>query len=549
MSDDSQLSSTSSKSDISKTLSDNPKANTNIDIDADLLDMQSDQWSRVSPLAILYFFAKTIFFLINNVLIYSLPAFAASYSSIKENPSYFVIALGFFFFFILLLSIGKYWFYFYKFTDERVEIKQGIFKKSHLDLPFKKIQNVKIVQPVYYRVNQYSFIELDTAGSAQQEAKIVALPLSLAESFKSMILQIKVDEPLSPVGQSIHTNANTEQEILLNERSLLDLVIHGISNNRVWIFLGFLAPFYNTIGENIGMVLENIGIDIVAYLDYDGQSIGLFLLHVLSLVMLIMLAIVTFSVIGSIFVFYNYKLSRLGERYIRRSGLLTKHEISMRLSRIQIAVQQQDWLDLIFMRSNLRFEQNTSLPASGGQAGSINSASKLIVPSVTVSESATLIQNAFDVKAFENLNYNRISKRFILRILAFPVLPMLMLANTFVLKISELNVIIFSLLAVFNILALSLVYMRWRRWGYYFEDDFVYIRKGLIGVNYYVFPKAKTQQVVYKQSLFMRPRQLADIVFILASGAHKVPLIPQSIARQEADNALLIIARDKPKWM
>lgn len=447
----------------------NPET-TLINIDETIATMHAKEWSRVSPLAILYFFAKTIYVLVNSVLIYSLPALAASYGTIKEHPIYLVIALAALLGIILLFSIGKYWFYYYKFTNDRVEIKQGIFKKSHLDLPFSKIQNVKIVQPVYYRFNQYSFIELDTAGSAQQEAKIVALPLQLAESFKQMILQINEHETSQEQSGRIDgnlTSASANKEVLMNERSLMDLVIHGISNNRVWIFLGFLAPFYNSIGESIGSVLESIGLDLVAYLDYESQSMGLFILHVLSIAMLFMLAIVSFSVIGSIFVFYNYKLSRLGERYIRRSGLLTKHEVSMRLSRIQIAVQQQDWIDIIIQRTNLRFEQNTSHPAGGAQAGNINNASKLIVPSVTPSESAALIQDVFKVKKFEDIDFMPISKRFVLRIFAFPILPILAIVNTIVILQSELNLIVWTTLTLFNMLLLGLVYLRWWRWGYH----------------------------------------------------------------------------------
>jgi len=523
-----------------------------VNLEDKLATMQTEEWSRVSPLAILYFFAKTIYTLVNSVLIYSLPALAASYSTVKENPVYLVFAVVALLSTILLFSIGKYWFYYYKFTNDRVEIKQGIFKKSHMDLPFSKIQNVKIVQPIYYRFNHYSFIELDTAGSAQQEAKIVALPLPLAESFKQMILQIKEDEPAIEGDDNANGNSakpKSGQEVLLNERSLMDLVIHGISNNRVWIFLGFLAPFYNSIGENIGSILESVGVDIVAYLDYESQSMGLFLLHVLSLVMLIMLVVVSFSVIGSIFVFYNYKLSRLGERYIRRSGLLTKHEVSMRLSRIQVAVQQQDWLDLIIQRTNLRFEQNASFPAGGSQAGNINNASKLIVPSVTPSESAALIQDAFDVETFENIDFSHISKRFIARTLVFSILPILAIINSLAIIGSELTLIAGAVLISFNVLLLCLVYLRWWRWGYYFSQGFVYIRKGLFGVNYYVFPVGKTQQIKFKQSIFMKRRKLADIQYVLASGSHKVPLVPERIAREQVDEALLILARDKPAWM
>lgn len=513
-------------------------------------EMHAEEWSRVSPLAILYFFAKTLYFLINSVLIYSIPALAINFNKLKENPILAIIGVVSLLSLILIASVVKYWFYFYKFGKDRVEIKQGIFKKSHLDLPFKKIQNVKIVQPIYYRFNHYSFIELDTAGSAQQEAKIVALPLALAESFKRLILQIK-ETVLSEDGanDSPTNGGQYEQEVLLNQRSLKDLVIHGISNNRVWIILGFLAPFYNSIGENFTSFLNTMGFDIVAYLDYQSQSIGLFVLHVMSLVMFIMLLIVGFSVVGSIFVFYQYRLSRHGDRYIRRSGLLTKQEVSMRLSRIQIAVQQQDWLDILIKRTNLRFEQNTSLPgAAGGQAGNINNASKLIVPSVTPEESMDLIQDAFEVKRFNAIDFAHISKRYIVRLCAFPILPIIGVLIALAIG-NNFSTTGWATITAVSAVLFSLACLKWWRWGYYFDKDFVYIRKGLFGVNYYVFPIGKTQQVKYKQSIFMRPSKLADVQYVLASGAHKVPLIPETLAREKADQALFVVAKFKPSWM
>ena len=512
--------------------------------------MQSEEFSRVSPLAIIYFFAKTLLFIANN-FVYVLPAFAFNLSSVKNNLTYVVMGAAGILLLVLIVSILKYLFYYYRFTDGRVEIKQGVFKKSHLDLPFAKIQNVKIVQPFYYRIKQYSYIELDTAGSAQQEAKIVALPLTLANSFKHLILQIKQAETQEQHPDSTASNkpiGGQESEHILNERSLKDLVIHGISNNRIWIILGFLAPFYNTIASNVRGVLDTMGFDIVAYLDYESQSMGLFLLHVLSLVMLIMLVMVSFSVIGSIFVFYKYQLSKQGDRYIRRSGLLTKHEVSMRLSRIQIAVQQQDWLDVLINRANLRFEQNSSGVAGQAQAGNINNASKLVVPSVTPNESIQLIQDAFAVDSFTEVPFLRISKRYMVRLFLFVVLPIV----TALISIAALNQfsatgwIVVTTIA--TLLTLSVV-LRWWRWGYHFDSQFVYIRKGLLGVNYQVFPIGKTQQVTYRQSIFMRKRKLASIQYVLASGAYSIPFMPEYTALQQCDEALLKVAKYKPAWM
>lgn len=514
--------------------------------------LKSEDFARVSPLAILYFFSKALYNIVSNFLIYSLPAIVATYSSLKANPHYLIIGIVFFLSLILVSAIIKYWFYFYKFSNDRVEIKQGVFNKSHLDLPFRRIQNVKIVQPFYYRFNHYSFIELDTAGSASQEAKIVAIELSLAESFKQLILEKKDHEQISSYSDN-PTNIADQQTFneakILNTRSTSDLILHGISNNRVWIFLGFLAPFFNVISENINTVLESIGIDLTTYFDYQSQSIGLFLLHIISLVLFVMGVLVLFSIVGSIFVFHGYQLSQIGDRYIRQSGLLNKQEVSMRLSRIQVAVQQQDWLDMLLRRVNLRFEQNSSVPTSANQTGDINNASKLIVPSVTIKESASLIKNTFDVTPFSNVKFNRISKRFIARVMLVRILPILALVYTLAIANSEQTVSFYLGLSFFTLFLFLLVCLRWWRWGYFFSQDYIYIRKGFFGVNYLVFPRSKIQQTSFKQSLFMKNAGLADAQFVMASGGNTIPLIPQSTAKEQIDITLAFLAINKPAWM
>jgi putative membrane protein len=128
-----------------------------------------------------------------------------------------------------------------------------------------------------------------------------------------------------------------------------DLVIHGLTNNHIWIFLGALAPFYNAISDFLPKFFESLGFDAEVYFSLETQAWWKFGLHVLSVAMLIMLVIVSLSVVGAILMFYKYTLSKTQVRYILGSGLLTKHEVSMKLSRIQIMVQAQDWLDVLLI--------------------------------------------------------------------------------------------------------------------------------------------------------------------------------------------------------
>lgn len=513
-------------------------------------EIASDEWSRVSPIAILYFFVKTLFFLVNNVLIYMLPIFAFNLAKLKEHPLLFTAIALLIVFFVLIASIVKYLFYFYRLSVDRVEIRQGLINKSHLDLPFSKIQNVKIIQPFYYRFSTFSIMELDTAGSAQQEANIVAIRLDMAESFKQKVLAIVSigREHVFKNKDNISPSSEAQGEILLNQRSIKDLIIHGMTNNRVWIFLGFLAPFFNAIAESIGSFLTDMGLDISSYLNYESQTIWMFALHLISIAMLIILFIVLFSIIASIFVFYDYRLSRSDERYIRRSGLFTKHEISMKVSRIQRAVQQQDWLDIIIGKVNLQFEQNSSGPASAAQAGQMNSANKLIVPSVDIEEADALVQDVFSVPPLSKMQYQHISPRYIFRLILFPYLPLVLLLSG--IGIAQA----FSLKGWFGIagivvLLIGLCTLRWYRWGFTRDSDFLYIRRGLLGRDYIVFPISKMQQSKFIQTPFMRARKLATLQIVLASGGMTIPYLLADEARCVIDDALLRVARDKPAWM
>jgi putative membrane protein len=521
-------------------------------------EIASDEWSRVSPIAILYFFAKTLFFIINNIVIYSLPIFAFNFAKAKENIVF--IGLGCLALAILIAmgSLLKYLFYFYRLSADRVEIKQGVFQKSHLDLPFAKIQNVKIIQPFYYRFSNFAIIELDTAGSAKQEANIVAIRLPLAESFKHIVQSI-IKKPNSA---DKHETKDTEEqgnqvhssdEVVLNKRSIKDLIIHGITNNRVWIFLGFLAPFYNAIAENIGNVLMLVGFDIASFLDYETQSMGVFLLHLFSIFMLLMLVLVSFSIIGAIFVFFDYHLSKSGGRFIRRSGLFTKHEVSMKGSRIQRAVQQQDWLDIIIGRVNLSFEQNSAGVHGANQGGQLNSATKLIVPSVTTMEADELTLDVFSVNALSKISFQRISRRFIVRLLLYPMLmiyaiPALLLGAMLINGSGNPTVLSAILIGILVLLVILSV-LRWYRWGYASDDTFIYVRKGLFGRDFIVFPIRKIQQTKFVQTPFMRKANLATVKFVLASGGITVPYLDKAVVTNIIDEALMVTAKEKPAWM
>ncbi len=522
---------------------------------------QTKQWQRLSPIAILFFAFSFIQALAGQV-IYIAPAVVVGYKQLSENPWIWLPALATLTTVLVISALLKFYYFQYRLTKNTIEIRAGVFKKSHTNLPFSRIQNVKLEQPIYYRLSGYACLQLDTAGSVKQEVKVAALPLAFAEALKQQILAQhaqskydksidKADDPAESTYTKHATHLNegklvdTSQhvETLLNTRSLKDLIIHGVTSNRIWIFLGASAPFIDNFYEFISDKLLSFGFDLSDAFNLATHSWLQVGLYALTLTFLIMFALTLFSVLGSIMTFYGYTLSKTDDKYIRRSGLLTKHEVTMRLSRLQMIVQKQDWLDMVLKRINLKFDQSDA-NQRGGSNGVNN---KIMVPSVTPQQSKQLINDVYPENQLSTIQFTPISKHFLVRYLAYTLLPLFILCQTLLL-INEQYELTVTALIPFTFIAFLMV-MRWLRWGFASDDNFIYVRKGYVGIDYYCFPIYKVQQTTFKQSVMMKKNQLARSKVVLASGTITVPYINEEHAYDLLNDTLYQVESCEKSWM
>lgn len=515
----------------------------------DTITENNNRWHRVSPLAILYYIEKLFVILLNNIF-YMLPALFVLWDKIQANPWIAASIIGVLLSIITFFSIWSFVVFRYRLSEGTVEVKSGIFSKKHVNLPFNRIQNVKIEQPFYYRIFNFSSMAFDSGGSLNQEARLIALPLSFAKT-----LQIEINEYKSNSTNTVSSfDVNNEyqldsdnstapsDEVVENTRSIGDLILHGITSNRLYILLAALAPFVDDIFSFAGEKLEGMGIDIQAHLDNDpAWQIGVWAISLLLLVIGLMTLL---SIIGAIIMFYGYTLSRTHDKYIRRSGLITKHEVSVPLSRIQIALMKQDLLDIVFGRINLRLDQLNAQISSMNAGG--NDTSKLLVPSVFAYECRDIIEHVFPSHNLHNTDFMAISKRFIIRYVSFIVIPI-----TGVLSYSSYyneGLSPMVPIAVFFVLAV-LVYGRWLRWGYQINETYLYIQKGLLGRDKYCLPITKIQKITFSQSYFMEQNKLASLKIYLASGSYHIPMIDQDHAKTIYGYVLYKVESEAKAWM
>ena len=111
------------------------------------------------------------------------------------------------------------------------------------------------------------------------------------------------------------------------------------------------------------------------------------------------------------------------------------------------------------------------------------------------------------------------------------------------------KLLIAALLCVLFVALCGLVVLRWKRWGIAKDENFIYLRKGLIGIDYYCFPTYKLQQIQFKQNLLMKKRHLATVKFVLACGSLKVPMLNENLAYELIDQGLYQVESCQKSWM
>ncbi|MDC8832536.1 PH domain-containing protein [Alteromonas gilva] len=502
---------------------------------------ENSDWRRVSPWSVIHF----LWFQLKHTVsfaIYIVPAYLVGGHKLLDSQWLPLVVLGLGCG-LLVVAVLRFLFFQFCITAQGISIRSGVFDRTFTDLPFERIQNIKFDQPIYFRPKDLLIVTLDTAGSSKQEAQFVGVSDEYARHIKTTIMQARANRQQELPQAATPVDANQEGEVL-NRRTIGDLVLHGITNNRMWILLGTLAPFYDQISSFIFSQMNRLRPQVEALL--GEQAVALWYVGVMTLLIAVLLIILMalFSIAGSILMFYGYTLSKHDNKYVRRSGLLNRQEVSMKQSRVQIARQQQDWLDRILGRVNLFFEQNVT----GQQVqNELKATNKLLIPSVTVDEADILTRDVFASQQVRHADFHPIDVRYLWRQCIFWLLPLnAAVSASLIFNLQHIGVLPAVLLMA---VSATLTVLHYKRWGISSDEQYVYVRKGTIGIDYWCFPLAKTQQIIIKQNILMRQRKLVTLEFVLASGKVKVPFVPEQVAAPLVQKILHEVEVNKPAWM
>jgi putative membrane protein len=251
------------------------------------------------------------------------------------------------------------------------------------------------------------------------------------------------------------------------------------------------------------------------------------------------------SVLGSIFTYYRFELHRTRTTFTVFQGLLTRHEINLKKSRIQALKVRRDWLDMALGRMNVILQQIRHADAqTPGQARERH----ILVPSVEHHHTEVLIREALADIQINDLTYTGISRRYFVRGAIIIGLTYFALASVLASQL-PFSLSWLSLALPVFVAHLFLYHLHWKRWGVAVDGEFVVIRRGVVGVDHIVIPAFKIQEAARVQTALMRRHGLSSITLSVASTSVSVPFLRAEEVRQLIDYCLFVTEATDRSWM
>lgn len=503
-------------------------------------------WQRTSPVAVVFFIFNSARQFITN----GLPAIAvvvATYASGSAGTRAWML-IGLMIVAVLgtLGSVLRWLRFRYCVVDDRVLVRSGVLHREELSVEFGRIQNISIREPFYMRPFGLALLSIDTAGSGQKEIILGGISKEIATHLRETILSKAKSESHEP---QLKKGTQSDQSILLS-RTTKDIIIYGLTVNFILWALIAVGAFFGAQGvaeKFFSWLATKIQFEAIwAAMQTDGGLFGSVLL-LIGVVFLIFLLLPLISVSGALFRHHGYRLSVEGETYRRNSGLLTRHDESLKRHKIQAIILRQNFVARFFKRTNMQLRVASA--GTGVESGQLPIGSKatFLVPALHKSEMIDLVSEFFPTCKIDDVVFSRINRRRLnMVILGWAVLPFLLFI-TGILSLAVSWKFAF-LLPLGLVLAWTIVSQVWKKVGYAVVRDYGFVRRGFFGTQTTVFPLFKVQRVDIRQTPGQRRKGLAQLTIHLASHSLKISYVCEQDAIRFRDLALYYVESSNRAW-
>lgn len=290
----------------------------------------------------------------------------------------------------------------YELLERELLVREGLFVRETRHVPFTRIQSVNERQGLLHRLLGVTELELESGSAGRPEAVMRVLGTAEAAHIATVLRSASPGQGVAsgePASDGPATAVRQEAEPMqrLLEVPTGELVIHGIISNRGLLVVAFAAGI---IAQNsdllellpIGGLLDRIDLEKMVGSGAEtaaGFSVGAMIGALLVLVLGLLVFVRVLSVAYAVVTLHGFTLQRSGDRLRVTRGLLSRVDVSGRVSGFQRLVLKQSLLHRVFDRCALEAD----LAGSSFVDGDTTERSRLdtLAPIATPEEAQSLL--------------------------------------------------------------------------------------------------------------------------------------------------------------
>lgn len=423
----------------------------------------------------------------------------------------------------LIGAAVKYARYRWHLTAEELVLESGLLNRRNRVIPFARVQNVEVRQGPVQRVFGVAELRVETAGSGREaEAVLSVLSVEDAQGARAELLAGR-----RGAAAAAPPSAADEAEPPLARLSTGDVLLAGATANEAGVIAAALAGLLQ-FADGIPFPLLESAADEVAR-----RTQGAMLLTAAMLVAAFLVLGWIISIGGAVLRYHGFTLRRSGDELRKRYGLLTVHEGSVPLERVQAVRVEESILRQALGCASLQVETAGGAPGQRGGA-------EAFVPLAAMSDVPRLVRGVFSDAALEGVVLTRVHPRARLRMARRGLLTLLVLwAPFWVARHLDLHPAgaLAPWLALLLPVPLLMAGWQYRNRGWALQPGYLLARSGVMNRVTWIVPDRKLQTLHLRATPFQRRLGLATLVVDTAAGGRQAAIVDlaEPVARELLD--------------
>lgn len=396
-------------------------------------------------------------------------------------------------------------------------LRTGVFNRQNRVIPLARVQNVEVRQNVAQRVFGVAELRVETAGTGKEaEAVLAVLGLAEAQAVRVDLLARRRAQAAPVDADAAVDAADRPAAPPLARLSTGDLLLAGATANEAGVIAAAAAGLLQFADEMPGELFETV---IESAVD---RARGAVALVVIGGVLALLLVGWIISIVGAVVRFYGFTLTVDGGELRKRYGLLTVHEASVPLRRVQAIRVEETFLRRWLGLASLMIETAGGSPGQRGGA-------EAFVPIAGTRDVGRLVRGIFGDAQVDGADFQRVHPKAERRMRRRYLFNFLLWFWTPFWVARWFDVQPGGMLAPYVAVLLPLPFLmaRWQyqNRGWALPPGYVMARSGVLNRVTWIVPDRKLQTLHVRDDPFQRRLGLSTLVVDTAAGGRQAAIV------------------------